>query len=418
MPDVVVVGAGVAGLTAARVLAERRVDVTVIEGRERIGGRTWTRDLAGAPVDMGGSWIHGPYGNPLSEVAAGFGLSTRNDGAWGTGLELFVEGSGWADAATTTSVVAARLDWDPGEAAAALGGDRPHTDGAAWFVENRRYQPTITGLVRFNLDWVEAALNLGGLPHDVSLEGSAAYLAHGGGNAVIDGGYRSLVDRLSADLDIRTGERVLAVEHADRGIVSTATASVAAERVVMTAPLGVLKAGTIVFDPPLPQQGAIDRLAMAHLEKIAFRFDRPIWPAHRRRATFVSADHRFPVWADMSDHAGAPTIVTLYNPLATPRIAALEPSARVEEALAVLRTMTPTVPDPTHFLSTDWSGDELALGSYSYIPVGASPADMRALARPASDRLALAGEHTVAAYFGTVHGAYVSGIRAADWACG
>ncbi len=60
--------------------------------------------------------------------------------------------------------------------------------------------------------------------------------------------------------------------------------------------------------------------------------------------------------------------------------------------------------------------DPLSVGSYSFIPVGASAADMDALAQPVSEHLTLAGEHTVAAYFGTVHGAYVSGLRAADWA--
>lgn len=416
MPDVVVVGAGVAGLTAARVLAERRVDVTVIEARERIGGRTWTRDLAGAPVDMGGSWIHGPYGNPLSEVAAGFGLSTRNDGAWGTGLELFVEGSGWADAATTTSMVAARLDWDPGEAAFALGGDRPHREGVEWFVGDRGYPTDIAAVVRFNLDWVEGALNIGGRPDTISLLGSAAYVSHGGGNAVIDGGYRAMVDHLARGLDIRVGEPVLAIEHGVEGLVSTTLTTHRADRIIVTVPLGVLKSGSIVFDPPLPHGGAIERLAMANLEKVVFRFDRPVWPRQRRRANFVSEDRRFPTWADMSDHAGAPTIVALYNPTATGWIEALAPADRVEPALAVLRAMTPEIPDPIEAFATDWTGDPLSGGSYSYIPLGATAADMRHLARPASERLVLAGEHTVAAYFGTVHGAHVSGMRAADWA--
>ncbi len=416
MAGVLVIGAGVAGLTAARTLVDRGHEVTVLEARDRIGGRTWTANIGGAPVDLGGSWIHGPFGNPLTPLVAELELGTRNDGAWGTGMDLFVEGSGWSDGATTTSVVAARLDWDPEEAAVALGGDRPHAEGVEWFVRDRRYDPPIADLVRFNLDWIEGALNVGGPPDRISLEGSAAYLGHRGGNRVIDGGYRALVDRLAAGLDIRLGARVLAVEHGERALVSTVGATIRADRVIVAVPLGVLKSGGIVFDPPLPQRRSVDRLAMANLEKVVFRFDRPVWPRRRRRATFVAPDRRFPTWADMGDHAGAPTLVTLYNPTVTDWIAARRPEDRIEPALEVLRAMTPDAPDPVAAIATDWSDDPLSLGSYSYIPVGASAGDMRALARPASDHLALAGEHTVAAYFGTVHGAHVSGLRAADWA--
>ncbi len=155
---------------------------------------------------------------------------------------------------------------------------------------------------------------------------------------------------------------------------------------------------------------------MANLEKVVFRFDQAVWPRHRRRATFVADDRRFPTWADMSDHAGAPTIVCLYNPTATTWINAARAADRIEPAIDVLRMMTPDLPDPVDSIATDWTGDPWSFGSYSYIPMGASAADMRDLARPASTRLALAGEHTVATYFGTVHAAYVSGLRAADWA--
>jgi monoamine oxidase len=86
---------------------------------------------------------------------------------------------------------------------------------------------------------------------------------------------------------------------------------------------------------------------------------------------------------------------------------------RAEIALDVLRTMIPDAPDPIAVHLTDWTNDPLALGSYSYVPVGGGPDDMRQLAAPASDRLFFAGEHTVPEAFGTVHGAYMSGRRAA-----
>ena len=85
---------------------------------------------------------------------------------------------------------------------------------------------------------------------------------------------------------------------------------------------------------------------MANLEKAVFRFDERFWPVAARRMTFVSDDHRFPSWIDTSHHAGAPTLVAFYNPLATPGMSERTLDERAAIALDVLRTMLPDAPDP------------------------------------------------------------------------
>lgn len=417
MPDIVVVGAGVAGLTAARSLSLRGKDVEVVEARARLGGRIDTRMLGGAPVDLGGSWVHGPIGNPLISLLEELALPTRSDGVWGLGMDVFVEGAGWADATTVASVVASRHDWDPAEATDRIGGEAPsHSQGTSWYVRDRDIAPPADRIVHFSLDWLEGALNVGGLPEAISLEGSAAYLEHGGGNWLVEGGYGQLVGRLADGLTVSTDERVEHLAHGAGVEIETTRRTLHANRAIVSVPLGVLQSGHITFDPPLPSQPAIDRLAMATLEKIVFTFDKPVWPDHRRRVVFVSDDHRFPAWANLSSRPDITTIVAFYNPRATPSIEATDARDRIPLAREVFDMITPEAPEPQTVHATDWMSDPLSAGSYSFIPVGATAADMHALAHPVSDHLTLAGEHTVAAYFGTVHGAYVSGLRAADWA--
>lgn len=403
------------GLTAARDLVRHGADVTVLDARDRVGGRTWTADVGGAPIDLGGSWIHGPTDNPLAHEVRSAGLTWANDGLWGMGLTVFVEGRGWAPAHVAATLVASQADFDPAEAATALGPSATYHDAAEWYVQDRRLTGDQADVVRFGIEWLEATLNIAGLPDRVSVPGTAGYVDHAGGNVMIAGGYVRLVDHLAAGLDIRLGETVLSVDHGTDGcVVTTATSRYDGDRVVVTVPLTVLRQRRVRFSPAVPEhEAAADRLAMANLEKAVFRFDERFWPTSARRMTFVSDDRRFPSWIDTSHHAGAPTLIAFYNPLATPGLAERSLDERATMALDVLRTMIPDAPDPVAVHMTDWTNDPFTSGSYSYVPVGGGPADMAQLARPASDRLFFAGEHTVPTCFGTVHAAYMSGRRAA-----
>lgn len=412
---VVVVGAGVSGLTAARDLAVGGADVVVLEARDRIGGRTWTADVAGAQIDLGGSWIHGPTHNPLADEVRAAGLTWANDGAWGMGLTVFVEGEGWATPDVTATIVAVQHDFDPDEAAAVLPETANYSDAAEWYVADRRLTGSQARAARFQVEWLEAALNIAALPSRVSVSGTAGYELHGGGNVMITGGYTKLVEHLATGLDIRLDQRVVSIADGDDAVVVTTSAERhTCDRVVVAVPLTVLQRRHISFEPPIAEhETAADRLGMANLEKAVFRFERRFWPESARRMTFVSDDHRFPSWIDTSHHAGRPTLIAFYNPYATAGMSARSLDERAAMAFDVLRTMMPEAPQPLAVHMTDWTNDPLANGSYSYVPVGGSPGDMEQLGRPASRRLFFAGEHTVPASFGTVHGAYRSGRRAA-----
>ena len=154
------IGAGVSGLTAARELQRDGHDVVVVEGRDRIGGRTWTVDLGGAPADLGGSWIHGPFENPLIDVVGEAGLSWYNDGAWGGASLVHVEGIGGLDGPDTATAITAQFDFDPAEAVAALGRDGSYDEGVAWFLDDRAHSGTLRRVIDTRIRFGDAGLNL------------------------------------------------------------------------------------------------------------------------------------------------------------------------------------------------------------------------------------------------------------------
>ncbi len=416
----IVVGAGVAGLTAADAARNAGADVVVLEARQRTGGRIRTEPLGPGSTDLGASWVHAPLGNPVAEALAAAGIGTRNDGAYCSRMAVWRDG--WVEAPEATTFTAAvEADWDPAEALAALDGSDRYVDGVEWYLEDRELEGSLGELARFGLLWMNGALVIAGPPERISLAGAAEYGEGSGGNLVPAGGYRALVERLAAGLDVRLGGPVLRIEHGDGGvIVHSGDEAFVADRTVVTVPLGVLKAGQIAFDPPLGAEhaAALERLEMATLEKIALRFGERFWPEEVWQITHVSEERTVPVWLDFTRHVGAPTLMAFYNPAITPALADRSAEQRVKRALECLRAMFGRVPDPEEALASDWTRDPWSHGAYSYIPIGASADDMRRLANPVSNRLSLAGEATVPEHYGTVQAAFTSGLRAAAWALG
>ena len=411
---VIVVGAGVAGLTAADAARHAGADVTVIEARDRIGGRTWTAPLGAGSVDLGAAWVHGPVGNPLAEALADAGIDTRNDGMFGSGMAVWADG--WADAPDATALTSA-LDggWDPADVPAEVAASDSYVDGVEWFMADRELDGRAGNLVRFALIWVAGGGFISGPPERISVRRCRRFHEGGGGNlsrsVAIDPGR-------AAGVRPRHPARYPAtvIEHGGPGVAVRSDDGIyKADRVVVTVPLGVLQGGDLVFDPPLEGSHAlaVERLAMGTLEKVVFRFEERFWPESVHWITHVADDHAFPQWVDLSRHTGSPTIAAIYNATLTSRIAETPVEQRAGLALEVLRKMFGSVPDPEETLVTDWTADPWSLGSYSYIPIGAGPEDMSVLAEPVSERLVLAGEATVPESYGTVHAAFGSGLRAA-----
>lgn len=420
--DVIVVGAGIAGLTTARALALNGASVVVLEARERIGGRTWTDDALGVPVDLGASWIHGIDGNPLWSLAAAFDIETveftvgsfQFDGrpiAWhdpsGARLADVPSGAFLADLHTVDGLLPAAVD-----------ATAPGTS----------YADVVASVVA-SLGWVDSRARrveeyMAHRSEDLCGAPVTDLDAHGldeehvaGDEVVFPGGYGQYVTALAAGLDVRTQAVVTLVEQNDERVRVTTTdgAVFCAQDVVVTVPLGVLQSGDVRFDPPLvaPVAGAVERLGMGVYDKVFLRFPSTFWDAWviRQQGPAGTDWHS---WYDMSRVTGEPVLAALVGGDGARRLETLTDEEVVAEGMAALRRMYgPDVPTPDAVRVTRWAADPFARGSYSYLHLGASPDDHDLLGTP-SGRVQLAGEATWSDDPATVHGALASGLRAAN----
>ena len=422
---VVVVGAGIAGLTVANALGHGGVECVVLEARQRIGGRLHTVDLAGSPVDMGGSWIHHPVGNPMRAFAEQVGVACRD-------ADPLPELAGF-DFAEGRRLSTGEVETDLGllyeafpEAVdrlrSELGPDASAAEGIDAFVASSGLAPTPARRARQGLRAVIEAesadlterQSLRWMWNETEYEGS--YFGD-----VPHGGYRSLVDAMATGVDVRLGVDVAEVAVSPTGVrVRSVDGTVeAGSHVVVSVPLGVLKRGTPRFSPVLPPDrvAAIERLGFGRFEKVALRFDQPFWRAagFPHVMLFPRDPDESTVWMIGQDaFGGGPTLICLIFHSAAGHVLGLTPDRAAQWVLDMLaEAMGAPCPAPTAVAVTSWANDPYSGGAYTHIPPGASPDDVDLLGEPISGRLLFAGEHTQSARMAYADGAMTSGIREA-----
>jgi monoamine oxidase len=422
---VVVVGAGIAGLAAASRLKAADVECLVLEARDRIGGRLNTIDLAGTPVDLGGSWIHHPIGNPLTAYCDEHGIA-RDFGNPEPSLTGFdraehrrldhEEIDTYSKESDTFWGAVETLSRRLGPAATAHDGIEAHIAGRGLTgAVARRVRQELRAEVEADAPGRISDQALSWLATDEQFEGDLF-------GDLPRGGYRSVVANLADGVDVRLRTDVVSVDVGNGGIeVGCTDGSVEfGSHVVVTVPLGVLKRGRPRFDPPLPAavQLAVSRLGFGRYEKIAVGFDSPFWldEGVSHLVVFPSDADEPSMWVFDLDAFGAGPVlcVHLFHTL-TP-YALDRPHEQAVEWLmrALAEVFGHPVPDPVASVVTTWADDPYAAGSYSHCPLGADPSMLDLLAEPIGGRLLLAGEHTQSVRVGYADGAYVSGLRAAD----
>jgi monoamine oxidase len=370
-----------------------------------------------ATLDLGGAWVHGTRGSPITDLAEAHDLELArfvddDDFLYDERSDARVAWRAYTQAMTGFVDELERLRTTLGSEASLADGAQRWLDEAGWTGLDRR-------VGRYALEQGFGDLEYAGAAEDISLEWVWEESGYGGGDHLIDGGYAELVDILADDLAITTDAEVSAVDWDEQGVTLTSAAGThTATHAVITVPLGVLKAEHIAFSPGLPADklAAIERLDMGTMEKVVFVYDERWW-GDDGGASFISADEdgAWAWFADLSAHTGAPTLVAFTGGDFS-RSSRDEPddTVLVEDAgLAMALAYGQTPPEPVATAVTRWTTDPLALGSYSFVPVGAAWSDMRALAEPVDGRLLFAGEATIPEHHATVHGAILSGVREA-----
>src|SRR5215216_5370667 len=394
--DVIVIGAGAAGVAAARRLGTD-FSVLVLEARRRIGGRAWTIDHSGLPLDLGCGWLHSADENEWAEIAAALGFA------------IDPTPPPWSRRSHQLNFSAADQDefsdaWDRfDERVAAAARAKTDQPASELLQPGCRWNPLLDALSSY----------INGVELDrLSVHDFARYRNTGVNWRVVKG-YGALIEAYAAGLDVAFDCLATLLDHSGaRVCVTTAHGTIAARAAIVTVPPTLIACGALRFAPPLPGKvEAAAALPLGIADKVFLRVDEPAdLPVQTR--LFGATDRP----ATGSYHLrpfGAPLIEGYFGGSLARELEAENGFARfaIDQLAALLGN---DIRKRLHPLAASaWHRDPYARGSYSYARIGC--ADARAvLAAPINDRLFFAGEACSTNDFSTAHGAYRTGIRAAE----
>ncbi|MFQ3632880.1 flavin monoamine oxidase family protein [Roseiflexus sp.] len=413
---VVVIGSGLAGLAAARELQRNGFDVVVLEARNRIGGRIWTSNKwPNMPLDMGATWIHGVRGNPITQLADSIN-ATRVATSYDRSIIYSVRGKPLSAVEERVMTQLSTRLFEMVRKAQNRDTDRSILQTVEPLMSEYRRSPDMLRQIRYILSDLEH--EYAGSIADLSTHWYDSAKTFGGEDALFVQGFKVIADYLATGVRIEFSQEVKEIWWGLPEVrIVTQNSEFLADHVVVTLPLGVLKRGSVRFMPRLPDEtrNAIARIGMGVLNKCFLRFERIFWPDHADWLGYISAEHgAWTEWVSFKRAADMPVLLGFSAAGKGRTIESWSDQQIVASAMQTLRTIFGrSIPDPIDHQITRWASDPFAIGAYSYNALGSHPKMRDTLSRPLNGRLFFAGEATSRDYFGTTHGAYLSGLRAA-----
>jgi polyamine oxidase len=418
---VVVVGAGASGIAASEKLLTNGFKVVLIEARDRMGGRASTKLVGSVPFDAGASWLTESKMNYLRTTAESSGARLYPTD-FNRALVQYKGVNVPVDLTEVMTALEGRLILPyikshireffglrktlPSMASMLDPLLKKHGAQAAYARE------IINANEATNLDRTSIATLLRG--HD--LTGDNGWDPLPMDDVMINGGMQAFVVSLAKKVKPSLGEAVQAVIRTDSGItIQTTRRRLDADALIVTVPLGLLKAGIIQFDPGLPveHRAAIDRLGFGILKKTCLVYPESNWAKENHLVGLHDSPY-FNFIVNVAAISGQPMIMALSA--GDKQIAADSLSIdelAIELHSNVRETLGSDVPDPIDHSTTDWGNDPYALGSYSHSSLDTLGNEAEILQRPIAGRILLAGE-ALSDRNGYVDGAWNDGQRAAS----
>lgn len=427
--DIIVIGAGMAGIAAANQLNENGYDVLVLEARDRIGGRMLTdSSYENYHLDVGASWIHGTKDNPIKELTDKYNITTVpfDDEE----SVIFYDENGMPiDEKTKNAMRELYRQFEEfyddrrDDILEHNEKDISLNEAIIEFIKNK---PSLTEQELNNFNFMVVWNIEGDYATDASKLSLLSFEDMGykmdGREVIFPEGYTKIIDKLAEGLTVRFQHIVTEIDYTDENIIHIKTdngKNFDAKYVISTLPLGVLKKnGDEIFSPDLDQekQDSIKKLEMGILNKVYYVFpEPPFWDVDYNWIAHISNQKgHWAYFANLYRVLDEPVLLAFNTADFGHQLEDMEKEKIVKEGLDVLKKLYgKSIPEPVHTYVTKWDSEQFSFGSYSSTGVGSTNYDFFVLSKPIK-RLLFAGEATEVNYPATVHGAFFSGVREAN----
>ncbi|KAL1300489.1 hypothetical protein HN51_045139 [Arachis hypogaea] len=421
--SVIIVGAGISGISASKVLAEKGVDdIIILEASDRIGGRIRKEQFGGVSVELGAGWIAGVGGresNPVWELATEAGLRTCLSDYSNARYNIYDRSGKIFPSGIAADSYKRAVD-------SAIQKLRNQEDGHD-DVTSKIMEPPSTPKTP-----IELAIDF--ILHDFEMaevEPISTYVDFGEREFLVadQRGYDCLLYKMAESFLFTSEGRILdgrlqlnkvvrELQHSRTGIrVITEDGCVyEANYVILSVSIGVLQSDLISFNPPLPRwkMEAIEKCDVMVYTKIFLKFPYKFWPSGPEKEFFIYAHERrgyYTFWQHMENaYPGSNILVVTLTNEESKRVEAQSDEETLIEAMAVIRDMFgPNIPDAIDILVPRWWNNRFQRGSYSNYPIISNLNVFHNIKAPVG-RVFFTGEHTSERFNGYVHGGYLAGI--------